>query len=902
LFPAKGIGVFVVPMLASVPMPVLAQKIGFDVPEQPAVAGIPAFARQARIQIISPAGLNGLKTRSVKGRLTVDEGLRKLLRGTNLYVTLRTANAVSLAIRPVVLKPRPLPKPPRVFIVKKAPVISENDFQSDIVVTGTTAPQRRLDSGLAITSASLERIHEIAPNNTADLLKLAPGIWAETTGGATGANVFVRGFPTTGDAPFLTVQLDGAPIYPPTELAFSENTTLFRVDDMIEKVEILRGGTSPIFSNGQPGAIMNFIQRVGTANVGGGLRLTATDYETRRVDAYVTGPATPDTVFAVGGFYRISDGLRNTQFPADRGGQITGNMTHHFADGLFTAYVRYTRDQNAFYTGVPLLAVGQSGFSSLPGFNPLTDTLIGRDTQRLSIETGPGAFHSINQDEGRGLDLMLAGVSLDWSPNPRIQVTNRFNITKGDTNTVGLFTGPVPETLGQYISETITRANSDTRVVGAAGLSLSGQAAISATGMPISLDRYVLTAGLWSIKQNIVAFTNEFRVSGTVSGGHKLTGGLYISHYGANVEQLLGNNLLLLAEPNARRLDLVLNNGVQATRNGFTSATTRQIVGTSASNNIAVFVSDEWTLSRRTSVDIGVRFEHQALRGKLRDVLADADFDGNPLTLYNNNGALLLPGSTRISDNADRISASAGMIHRLITDRLTLHTRFNHGSNLPSFDKLRVGGPRRQSANVFEAGADLAVGPIRASVNAFTNHFTGLQFTRFLEKPDGSVGSILLQGGADSAGVEVETEFDATQRWNVRFQGTYEGSRYRGFGISTGNRVVRQPRVQFAASPSYTVNLASAKVKVHATYTYIGMRYSDVENLQRLPAYATGDAGIQAEWSSGLYADVVAQNLTNTFALTEGNTRVLGAALSPGPVIARPLFGRNISFSLGYRF
>jgi outer membrane receptor protein involved in Fe transport len=900
VFPARLTGAIIAPLLAAAPMSAVAQQIRFDIAEQPAVTAIPEFARQARLQIVSPAGLVGLRTRAVKGRFSVDEGLRRLLAGADLYVAARTGNAISLAARPrVAMGPRkaePSRKTPT------PPPRTETDIVSDIVVTGTISPERRLDAGLAITTASLERIHELAPNNTADLLKLAPGIWAETTGGATGANVFVRGFPTTGDAPFLTVQLDGAPIFPPTELAFSENTTLFRVDDMIERVEILRGGASQILSNGQPGAVINFIQRTGTPQLKGGLRLTTTDYGTRRADGYLTGPLAPDTVFAIGGFYRTSDGIRNTQFLADRGGQITANLTHHFTDGMVTAYARYTRDSNAFYTGAPLIADGDGHFSALPGFDPLRDTLIGSDTHRLSIETGPGKRLPVNLDQGRGLDLFMAGASLEWSPDARTQVTNRFNVTTGDANTTGLFTGPVPTTLSQYIADTVVRANADPRVVLAAGRASSGQAVLAATGVPVSPDRYVLTAGLWSVKKTIASFTDELRVSRTLGDGHRLTGGLYVAGYRSGDVRYLGNNLLLLAEPNARRLNLVLDNGVQASRDGFVSAATSQIVGGSDSINVALFLNDKWTVSERTSLNAGVRLEHQSLHGSVRDIQANTDFDGDPRTLYDNNGALLLASSTRLGNDAYQLSWTAGVVHRAIPDRLTLHARFNHGSNLQSFEKLRIGGRRDQSADVLEAGADFIAGPVRASVNVFTNRFSGLQFTRLLAQPDGTVGSIVLLGGARAAGVEVDADVTPAPHWNIELRGTYGDGRYRGFGANTGNRVVRQPKVQFSISPAWSTRIARTALKLRATYTYVGERYSDVENRQRLPAYSTVDAGLHAEWDNGLYADLVAQNLLDTFGLTEGNTRVLGDVLSSGPIIARPLFGRNLSLSLGYRF
>lgn len=72
--------------------------------------------------------------------------------------------------------------------------------------------------------------------------------------------------PSEGDAPFVTMQLDGSPLFPPPSLSFLENSTLFRVDDTVERMEVLRGGSSPIFSNGQPGLTVNFIQKKARTN------------------------------------------------------------------------------------------------------------------------------------------------------------------------------------------------------------------------------------------------------------------------------------------------------------------------------------------------------------------------------------------------------------------------------------------------------------------------------------------------------------------------------------------------------------------------------------------------------------------------------------------------------------
>lgn len=82
--------------------PALAQERSFDLPAQPAVKAIPAFARQAQLQIIASArDLAGVRTPAIKGRMDARAALRRLIAGTPLkiasddgqVVTLRSARA-----------------------------------------------------------------------------------------------------------------------------------------------------------------------------------------------------------------------------------------------------------------------------------------------------------------------------------------------------------------------------------------------------------------------------------------------------------------------------------------------------------------------------------------------------------------------------------------------------------------------------------------------------------------------------------------------------------------------------------------------------------------------------------------------------------------------------------------
>ena len=135
-----------------------------------------------------------------------------------------------------------------------------------VVVTGTAAAGglKKIDTAYSVTAATLDQIREFNPKSTADLLKMAPGVFPESSGGQTGANIEVAGFPGGGDAPFATLQINGSPIYPMPTLSFMENSSMFRLDDTIDHAEFVLGGPAVLYGNGQPGLTANFILREGT--------------------------------------------------------------------------------------------------------------------------------------------------------------------------------------------------------------------------------------------------------------------------------------------------------------------------------------------------------------------------------------------------------------------------------------------------------------------------------------------------------------------------------------------------------------------------------------------------------------------------------------------------------------
>ena len=182
---------------------------------------------------------------------------------------------------------------------------SESSLET-IVVTGTAVASgvKKLEASYNIVTATEEEIRRANPKSTADLLKISPGMWPESTGGQTGANIEIAGFPGGGDAPYFTALLMGSPLYGMPTLSFFETTSIVRLDDTVKAVEILQGGPSVVFAGGQMGATANFLLKTGTDTPSGSLGVTYGDENLWRLDGFAGFPLGGDWYGSIGGFWR----------------------------------------------------------------------------------------------------------------------------------------------------------------------------------------------------------------------------------------------------------------------------------------------------------------------------------------------------------------------------------------------------------------------------------------------------------------------------------------------------------------------------------------------------------------------------------------------------------------------
>lgn len=850
------------------------------------------FAQQSGQQILfAPDLVRGKTANRLAGAYTPDQALNLLLTGSGLQYRKTASGAFvvqaaaqgaapqrSSAAAPAAEEPRP-------------PSTAQSEMATqgeDIVVIGTAGGgTRRQDASFALTSISEAAIEQAAPNSTADLFKVIPGVSSESSGGQNGANIFVRGYPSAGDAEFVTLQTQGVPFFPPPTLSFLENTQLIRVDETIQRIEAVRGGTGALFSSGQPGLTVNFVQREGGPDYEALAKLSMTDFGEVRGDGYVSGPLGPQTSFMVGGYYAQSDGIRDLQFTSEKGGQLTANVSHEFERGSILVFGRYLNDRGQWLLPIPVVQDGRK-LSNFPGFDAGTGTFAGRDTRFAVLNDGTRA----DLADGRGADIVNIGANLDYELADGITLRDRVSWLSGSADTTGMVPGGSPP----------QSANAYAASLGGTLASLTyatGGQAVEAGG-----SQLVIPVGFWIVRKDIEAFVNDLALEWK-RGNNTFTVGAFYTDYSSKDRWNLGNAQLLTAEPNARRLNMtIVNNGTtqQVTRDGFAGGSFFNVNARYSGRDIAFYAVDELQVTDALRLDAGIRYQHHKVDGRMENNTFGVDADNNPNTLYNNGTAVLNGTFSTIRYRRDAWSWTAGANYAF-SDQLGAFARYSRGRSFPFFDNLRDGLTNIQTIDNYELGLKASTQLFNLYVTLFHNEFDGLTTTQILNG-----APVAATGGASADGVEIEGALRPFEGFQLAFSGTYLDGKYENFFSNngaidnSGNQVQRQPKWQWRVTPSYEAPIGDTMLAtLFATVSYVGNRYSDVENRQLLPRYYKLDAGVSLAIDERLTLQVTGDNLTDKLAITEGNPRIIGSQ-GTGTILARPILGRSFRFSAAYQF
>jgi len=783
-----------------------------------------------------------------------------------------------------------------------------------VVVTGTAnGGLKKIDASYSITTATAQQIKEANPISAADLLKISPGVYPESSGGQTGANIEVAGFPGGGDAPYVSFQLNGSPLYPMSTLSFMDNSSMFRLDDTIERLEAVQGGPSVLYGSGQPGLTANFILRQGTDVPSGDIGLTYGSEGMERLDGFFGFKIADGWFGSIGGFWRKSDGVRDPQFTADDGGSLTATLSHDFDNGSIMFYARDLKDHNQFVTDTPILNPSSGSFSNYPGFSPLTGTFGSNADRYETIQTTPcttagctpGGF-PVDLAKGRGADVHMAGGNLDLDFGDGWSLSDKFNLTAGQMNTISFFsTGENPTTLASYISSAETADGLPAGLVATANYTNGGAA---------NMNQNVNTQGLWYVHKNISSATNEFHLSKELFDGNTLTAGNYTAVYSDHDTWYLGNSMLLQAQSNPNPIVVNLSNGANTyaltSPQGFASGSSFALHEAWNAVNTAFFLADSWKIDSWL-FDAGVRIEHQEANGTLQNN-ATGDLDNNPNTLYNNGSSYLVNSYTTVPYSKTAPSWTLGANYEF-NDNMSAYLRVNDGVHFPGFDDLR-GLPSTpvQKIHNMELGFKYQADWIYASVSAYHRLFYGVPYTITTD-----TGQQSFVYDSDTKGVNFQTTIKPFDHFTVALSGDYMDGHYTHYLTCVqyvaqdgsnqctsinGMQLQRQPKVQGRLTPAYDVPTSWGGMRFWVTYEYVGNRYGDLIEQQPLGNYYDLSFGAAANIGENWSLSLQGTNLTNQTGITEGNARLFGFASTNGVILARSIEGREVNFQVKYKF
>jgi iron complex outermembrane recepter protein len=872
---------------------------------------------------LAPAGARSqepVSTGSVAGRVTNNQGaplagVQVLVEGTSVGAVTRDSGQYVIARVPVgsrILRVRLVGYSPRTATVTiAADQRATQDFTlvpdplslASVVVTGTATPRVNQEASVAISTLTPTLIEQSAPRSSTEMLRYVPGFTrVESSGGEVNQNISVRGVLGVEYVMFME---DGMPVFPTMHTFFMNADNLFRPDENIDQVEVVRGGSSALFGSNTPGAIVNIINKTGGPELHGTLRASAGERGFARYDFNANGPLGDQWRFNFGGFYRYDQGIRDPGFPGIRGGQIKANVTRMLDNGYFRLSAKYIDDRNQFILPLPFTNPGDpnyvSGFSDYGAMSTI-------EGNHIRVPTPDGNLELPLEDGLRTqANWLTADAAFDLPGGWRLQNTAQTMRNAQAWNAI------VP-------SDIMPAADFVTRPTNQGGLGYPAGTPFTytytnrddPTGRSVEFSTpngLVAPGGEWHIEKPLSAFQDQFQVR-KAFGEQNLSLGLYFGNY-AQTNRWYFTDILTDVQSNPEFLDLVVFSGGQSipvTKNGFRRYMSNYVNGSGQATILSGSLGGAFRLTDRLRADAGVRWEYNDFV-QTSENTSTIDMDGNPTTKYD---ATIWGNESfrHFSRNLDDWAASAGLNFQL-TNKIALYALGGRAYKMPALDEfLNATSPEQVSlfdsreVRNAEGGVKYATPQFGFTVNGFytllknivgqgavTDTATGRTTWVVLTSPENeSYGAELELAVMPLTGLRV----NGNATWLKAEQGS-------GAGADVGSWINGVPPVVSNVAATYGV----ANVNVTADWHFVGRRFSDVKAGNKLPQYSYYNFG--AGYTLPRSRLSIQVNLLNAFqskGLEEGNPRLaqLAGGRTSDLFLARPLLPRRFMVSMRHDF
>jgi len=786
------------------------------------------------------------------------------------------------------------------------------DKLNQVVVTGSTSLKRTVrESSVAVTVADREDLDRKAPRSMASALELIPGVTVEDSGGEASNNFSVRGL-AGGGQNFIQISEDGLPIFYSAGYA----DQMVRMELSIDRLEAVRGGTSGILTTNGAGATVNFLTHKAKEEAEGMLRVTVSDYGTRKLEGRYGAPLGGGWYAGFGGYMRTSDGVRDTGFTTDKGGLFRAYIGRKFNDGEFSVNVKVIDDHNTFLLPTPFM--NPSHPEPVPGFDGNYGTMISLDNAIQAGHTSNG-IRSNNATDGIHTKATAIGYAFDKRVADNLTFRAKGRYTDFDNQFNAIFTydnaslvsaadrlnparnADIAAMLARFPGTTAALQGVASRTI------YSGAALTNVGGNGLVADS--ISSSQLHAKQVLM---NDVSLSWNLPN-NSLTGGiLAISQ---DSQDSSDGNLRFLGEVrnNPARLDIVAVNAAGQVAGQLTDQGVLQYqpwgtgIRRSELSSTNFYLNDEFKFNDRLRLDAGVRVERSRV------------------TIWNPNGRQTVPAGALKPDGSDAdnimvnntldvfdkysIDAKGSRTDKsytaggnyLVNDFLAVYARYSQ-----SYQEQEGDAPTKISFT--EIGARYKQKGFSAGLTLFRTNFNNFNYSRQFP---GDTLLTRVHGGIKVTGLEYDilwrpvkfaqvTATGVFQKADTHFDSVTGPSADKVDLSAIGGKPERSPRINATVTPSLL--LPDNKGEVYLSFHQVGKRYADSSNTIILPSYHTLDIGARYQISPSLSANLSVQNVTNTIGLTEGNPRSNFSELAGNYFFARSILGRNVQASLTVSF
>ncbi len=915
----------------------------FDVPRQPAAAGLVRFAQQANIQIIAPGdATNGQTVSEVKGQFSVEEGLRRLIARSHLrLMSFDGRTAVIAAADPVAARhasysaPRDTAAGTQSSPAATETAQAEDSPENEIIVTGNTSDKRTLfNSSSNVTLASAADLQRKAPRSTADTLELVPGVFVEGTAGPISNNYSVRGLRGGGQT-FITLEEDGMPIL----YGGGGADFYFQNDITINRLEAVEGGTSGVLAPNGAGATINFISMKpnhdrATAMV----RFTGATYGDLRADGYFSAPIADGWAFNVGGYVTSQKGVRRTPFTFNAY-DVKAMLEKKFSNGGLLRFTIKNGDKHfPYYADMPFRVAADGTISSVPGLDLKRDDVGGRGFTEFMVPDAPATGTSLRRfssADGVHVKSTTYRADLEMPVTPSVRLFARARYLDGSYDFNGIFPGSGSGTAGltpalSYLTPAISPLAGLTPLQGSSqtyfqvaaqrfpGVAQYGLRNIR-TGQVIAASN---TAALNSLNGNGLLqqtvlnhqtlatkdFGSDFGVKWDASGSNldnSLTVGGMVYNVRRRNDQSAVATVLNDVRNDSNVYDMVALNAAggvlgSLTNNGMVNyGNWGQGLFNDEVTSLSAYFNDELTIGDRLHIDFGARYEHQHVRVDIGNTASDnAPVPAGTVGLYDNVGSTFDGTYARQSANYSDWAFTGGVNYEL-TDHVALYVRGARGFQTNGGD---TGGTHKPTElTLYEGGVRFKASAFNASIIGFRTEFRDQSY-QFVNPANPAQASNALADNTTN-GVQLDATLRPVRFFSLSVQGVYQEPKLgnlRFDGVAQpqydGNTPERTPKKLLTVTPSFI--LPGGLGEIYGRYKYVGKIFADSGNGIALPAYGVFSIGASLDVTPRLNLSVSVDNLTDVKGFTEGNPRQgQTQSIVDGYFYGRAIVGRNALIS-----